>query len=205
MNASRMLFLAIVVIVTAVWRVVPHTFHVVPTHALAVWAGACLIDRRKNWSSALACLLPLAAQLVSDIVIERTRMGTYYAPMLMVSVYCSLLASVAIGWLVNSRWAKSWSGPLWIAGAGVASWTTFFVLTNFAEWAFTGYYPRTLAGFRDCYIAAWLFDSGKVAGVQIAPLSMLGNLVFQGALFGTWALLPSRETESTTSTAAATN
>jgi len=206
MNASRMLFLVVVVAVTAVWRLVPHTFNIVPMHALAVFAGACMIDRRKSWSGALACLLPLTAQLVSDIIIEQTRSGAaYYAPLLMVSVYSSLLISVAIGWVINTRWVKRWTGALWVAGAGVASWTAFFLLTNTAEWAFGNHYPHTMQGLVNCYIAGWLFDSGKVYGLQIAPLSLFGNLIFQGAVFGTWALLPSRETEAATSPATATN
>ena len=49
-----------------------------------------------------------------------------------------------------------------------------FALTNGADWAFGNDYPRTLAGLTNCYIAGWLFDSGKFLGVSLAPVSLFG-------------------------------
>jgi hypothetical protein len=88
-------------------------------------------------------------------------------------VYASFLVNVAIGlWLQNRRSA----GKIGIAvflGA-----TQFFVVTNFAFWAFERFYPRTLAGLATCYIA----------GIPFFWNTLAGDAVYSAVLFGGFAL-----------------
>ena len=65
-----------------------------------------------------------------------------------------------------------------VAGAVLASSTSFFVLSNFAVWAGSGMYPHTAAGLAACYVAAIPFYANDV----------MSTAVTAGALFGLPAL-----------------
>jgi hypothetical protein len=54
----------------------------------------------------------------------------------------------------------------------------FFVVTNFAMWAAGGFYPRTVAGLRACYLA----------GVPFFWNTLAGDALYAGVLFGGYAL-----------------
>jgi hypothetical protein len=55
---------------------------------------------------------------------------------------------------------------------------TFFLITNFGMWLFSGFYPLTSAGLAACYVAAIPFFQNTVAG----------DLVYAALLFGGFAL-----------------
>jgi hypothetical protein len=55
----------------------------------------------------------------------------------------------------------------------------FFVMTNFAMWLNSGFYPRTSAGLVDCFVAAIPFYQNSVAG----------DLFYSAVLFGGFSLL----------------
>jgi hypothetical protein len=63
--------------------------------------------------------------------------------------------------------------------ASVAGSVSFFVITNFGMWLFSGFYPATLSGLAACYVAAIPFFQNSVAG----------DLFYAAALFGGFALL----------------
>jgi hypothetical protein len=52
--------------------------------------------------------------------------------------------------------------------------TAFYVATNFAVWAFTGLYEKTLAGLAQCYLAAVPFYRTMLAG-DVFFLIVLGG------------------------------
>ena len=138
-------------------RLLPHAPNLTPVAASAVFAGAVLRGR------ALALAVPLAAMLLSDLVLGG------YDWRIMGVVYASLALPALLGGWGRSR-------PLVLAPIVLSSSLIFFVTTNFAVWAFSGMYPDDLAGLVRCYIAALPFLQNTV----------LGDLAWSAALFGAW-------------------
>lgn len=150
---------AVLVVVAAASRAVPHPWNFTPMIAVALFGGARLA---RWWIASLAVLGCLA---LGDLAI-----GVFpYAGMEW--VYGSMLLVVAIGRVARDRGV---TGALVGALAGGA---VFFVVTNFAVWL-GSMYPHTGAGLVECYTAALPFYRNQIAG----------DLLFTGALFGAHAL-----------------
>lgn len=115
-----------------------------------------------------AVLVPLAVMVLSNLCLRQYNNFGQLA-----IVYVALLAPVAIGMLLkrNLRW--------WTVGIGAAvSSVSFYLLTNFAEWAFYNLYPHTMAGLIEGYVAAIPFFRNTLAS----------DLLFSGLIFGTYWL-----------------
>ncbi len=65
--------------------------------------------------------------------------------------------------------------PLLIVPVLLSSSLTFFVVTNFAVWAFSPMYAANVAGLVKCYIAALPFLQNMVAGDLFWGLVMFGG------------------------------
>ena len=148
---------AVLVVVAAASRVIPHPWNFTPMIAVALFGGARI---SKSWLAVVGVLGCLA---LGDIAI-----GVFpYEGM--ASVYLSMLLVVLLGRTLRSR--TSIVATLVTAlGAGAL----FFVITNFAVFVGTNLYPHTLAGLGECYVAAIPFYRNQI----------VGDLVFSGALFG---------------------
>ena len=158
-NNARLAVLLSAIVAAAALRLVPHPPNFSPIDAMALFSGAYLGRR------AIAFVAPLAALLLSDMVL-----GFYRG---MPTVYATVALIVVIGWWLSSR-----RTPLRIAGAAIASSVTFFLLTNFGMWLFSGFYPLTTAGLAACYVAAIPFFQNTVAG----------DLFYAALLFGGFAV-----------------
>ena len=159
-NHSRLLAILIAIVVAAALRLVPHPPNFTPIGAMALFSGAYLGRR------GAAFIAPLGALLLSDLFL-----GFYHG---MAFVYATTALVVVIGWWVSSR-----RSPLRIGAAALASSVTFFVLTNFGMWLFSGFYPLTVSGLAACYVAAIPFFQNTVAG----------DLFYAAMLFSGFALL----------------
>jgi hypothetical protein len=162
-----MLTLTGLVFLAALARLAPHPPNVTPIAAMALFGGAYMSNRR------LAYMLPLAAMLLSDIVLG----ATVYGKAILFSqpiVYACLLATVAMGRLIRSK-----RSALAIAIVTLASSCLFYAVTNFAVWTSGHLYPMTLAGLETCYVAAIPFFRNSLAG----------DAAFVVILFGGFALL----------------
>ncbi len=139
-------------------RVTPHAPNFTPVAASALFAGMVLRGR------ALALSVPLAAMLISDLVLgcsEWRLMGT---------VYVALAVPALFG-----RWGRA-RGAIVLAPLAVSSSLIFFATTNFAVWAFSGMYTHDLAGLVHCYIAALPFLHN----------TLLGDMFWTTLLFAGW-------------------
>jgi hypothetical protein len=155
----RMLLALAIIALAAALRMAPHPWNFTPVGAMALFSGAILKDRR------LALLFPLLALFAGDIFIGFHK--------LMPVVYASFLVSVAIGfWLRDHRTVGR------ISAATLLGATQFFLVTNFAVWAFDFSYPHTRAGLLACY----------VAGIPFFWNTLAGDAVYAGLLFGGFAL-----------------
>lgn len=163
--SSRLTFVTAIVVSAALSRLLPHVPNVTPITAVALFSGAYLADRR------LAFAAPLAALLLSDIVLGFDRAGETAA------VYLSFALVVALG-----LWVRNRRSALRIGAAALSASLLFFLITNFAVWAFGAIYPHSAAGLIACFVAALPFFRETLAG----------DLSYTVLLFGGFALLQQR-------------
>ena len=138
-------------------RLLPHPPNFAPIVAIALFGGVYL-------SRKAAFLLPILIMIISDIFIG------YYEPKLMASVYGSFLLCVALGFWLKRH--KKWYTVL---GSSIFGSLIFFFLTNFAVWAFTPWYAKTISGLIQCYLMALPFFKN----------TLLGDLFYVAVFFGT--------------------
>ncbi len=148
MNQRKALVaLSVLAVIFAVtFRLVDHPANFAPIGAIAL-ISAYYLTARGSWA------IPLGAMLLSDAII-----GFYSLPV-MFAVYASYLAMWGLG-----RWAKNAETKTALVPAVLFGSITHFVLTNFAVWAFTGMYAKTLSGLALSYTMAIPFFKWTLAG-----------------------------------------
>ena len=155
----RAILAAVMIILAAVVRILPHPWNFTPIGAMAIFSGAMFRDRR------IAFLFPLVALFAGDLFVGLHR--------LIPVVYASFLLSVLIGtWLANRR------SILRIGGAVFLGSLQFFFITNFAIWKVFDTYPHTPAGLAACYLTGLPFFGNTLAG----------DALYATLFFGTFAL-----------------
>lgn len=173
---ARFYTLLSITLAAALARLLPHWPNFTPIGALALFGGAYFMRR------GAAFAVPLAAMLISDIVLGITRYGTvmwHSQPV----VYGSFVAVVFIGMLLrNRRTLFSVGGAFSVAGASVAASVLFFLTTNFAVWYGGEMYPDTAGGLVACY----------VAGIPFFWNTLAGDLFYSAVLFGSFELAQRR-------------
>lgn len=155
-------FLAIAfVIAGAILRFVPHFPNFAPITAMALFGGVYLGKK-------YALIVPLMAMLVSDLFIG------FYDIKLMTGVYISFLLVGLIGLFI-----KKYKNIGTIIGGTILSSVLFFLITNFAVWAFYDWYPHTLSGLTQCFTMAIPFFRG----------TLMGDLFYVTILFGIYEII----------------
>ncbi len=171
--SKRTIVLAGVVLTAAMARLIPHYPNLTPIGAMALFGGACLADRR------LAFLLPLAAMLLSDVVLGLTVYGMWTLVTIQPVVYGCILAYSAIG-----RWVSDRRSAWQVGGGALAGAVFFFLVTNFAVWV--GGHPGT-------HSTTSLMQT-YADGIPFFGYTLIGDLAYSAVLFGGLALLESRVT-----------
>lgn len=151
------------ILAAAALRLCPHLPNFTPIAAMALFGGAHLADKR------LAFGVPLAALLLSDAVLG------FYPGMLAVYGSFALIVVLGLGLRTNRT-------ILSVAGTALVGSLLFFIITNFAVWAAGALYPRTPAGFSECFVAAIPFFQNTLAG----------DAFYAAMLFGGFALAQKR-------------
>ena len=119
--------------------------------------------RREFADKRAAFLVPLTAMFLGDLVL-----GLHA---LIPVIYGCFALIVCLGfWLRKQRSAGR------IIVAALASSVLFFVITNFAFWASTSLYPKTVAGLAECYVAAIPFFRNALAGDPFFTTVLFGGL-----------------------------
>lgn len=156
------LAIAIFLIFTGIaFRFLPHSPNFTPIAAIALFGGV-------YFSRKIATCLPISAMLISDLFIG------FYSWRLMVSVYLSFLICVFLGFKLKTN--KKWYT---ILGYSLLGSCIFYLLTNFAVWAFTGWYPKNFEGLIQCYFMALPFFKN----------TLMGSLFYTGLLFGVYEFI----------------
>ncbi|GAB4536062.1 MAG: hypothetical protein Tsb0010_15720 [Parvularculaceae bacterium] len=151
-------------------RLLPHPPNFAPIAAIALFAASL------TRSSAAGFAIAALALIVSDAAIG------FYDWRVMAAVYFAYALPALLGRGVTpDRIAPVRTGVFALAAS-----VSFFLVTNFAVWAFGGLYPITAAGLGAAYTNALPFFKYTLAG----------DLFWTAALFGAWAglrrILPER-------------
>lgn len=167
----RLATLTSIILVTALFRLIPHWPNFTPVAALALF-GAAMFERK--W---LGLVIPGLAMLLSDTLIGFH--GT------MSAVYLSF----GLTWLLGI-WALRRPTAVTIALTSVLSSVLFFLITNFAVWYRDSFYSQDLQGLLACYTAGLAFYNGQSFFLN----GLAGDLFFSGLLFGSYYFLQQRFT-----------
>ncbi|MBI5222731.1 MAG: hypothetical protein HY980_04550 [Candidatus Magasanikbacteria bacterium] len=149
---------SLLIILGIMARMLPHPANFAPIGAVALFGGIYLSRR-------YAIVIPLIAMLISDIFIG------FYTWQIMASVYISFALAGLIGLLVRKNKKLST-----IIGGTVLGSILFFLITNFAVWAFGSMYAHNFTGLMQSFIMAIPFFRN----------SLLGDLFYVGLLTGTY-------------------
>jgi hypothetical protein len=163
---SPKIYLVLIMIFTgAMMRLIPHWPNFTPIAAIALFGGTFI--KRKE----LAFLVPVAAMLLSDLVIG------FHSTML--PVYLSFIAIVTLGLALQRRLTL-----VNTFSASLAASVLFYLVTNFASWT-SGLmpYPMNVAGLMQCYIA----------GLPFLFNGVLGDMFYTSVLFGSVYLITNRQ------------
>ena len=174
----RLVTLTTIVLAAALFRLLPHWPNFTPVAALALF-GAATFERR--W---LGLVAPLAAMLLSDTLIGfHGSMG---------AVYFSFVVTWVLGlWAIRPAILAGKTPAVRIAAASVTASVLFFLITNFAVWYGSTFYPQTTAGLMSCYVAGLAFYNGTSFFLN----GLFGDLFFNGLLFGGYYFLQQRFTK----------
>lgn len=153
----------------------PHNFS--PIAAMGLF-GAAYMNRR--W---LAIVVPFAALFLSDLFLNNVVYSQFYTQFTWITsgwIYAAFAMVIFMGWLLLRQKAT----PARIFAASLAASVIFFLVTNYSVWAEGVMYPKSFAGLLMCY----------TAGLPFLGNTILGDLFFSTALFGTYYLITSRQT-----------
>ncbi len=159
--ATAAIFVALVAI-AVVGRWGQPDWCVTPMAAVGLMAGYALPRR---WAVATT----LSAMLLSDALL-----ASYGSWQVAVAVYATMTAAPLLGALLRRQLPSHAAGAARLVGLSLTPALLFFVVTNFAVWAFETHYAKTAAGLVECYTAALPF----------LRRMLVGDLAYVGAVFG---------------------
>lgn len=143
--SKNTVFIIFLVLAAALSRLVPHIPNFTPIAAIGLMAASYF---KKNH---FAFVVPILAMLISDFFI-----GFHST---MVWVYGSLVAIVFVGQFLLKK-----ISVLNVALSALISSVIFFIVTNFGVWISYDFYPKTWAGFVECYTLAIPFFTNTLMG-----------------------------------------
>ena len=168
--------LVAMIVAAAMSRLLPHPPNFSPVEAIALFGGAYFASR------AWAVLVPLAAMLISDVVLAALNGGSYsfanyFASTSFWVVYGCIAVSAVLGFGLRGK-----VGGAKVLGYSLLGSVLFFLATNFGAWLGSTMYPQNGAGL----VAAY------AAGIPFFQWTVLGTLSYAALLFGGFALLRRR-------------
>lgn len=161
MSAYFALFVAILS------RILPYTFQTTSVGFTAVGGGLLYFGaRRGRWHTVAAMLALMATDYYLTTSIFNYPFHT--------SAYLATWVWYAAVILLGHQALSGKSTFVRVAGAVLATSTSFFLLSNFAVWAGSTMYPHTGAGLVACY----------VAGIPFYANDLMSTAITAGAFFG---------------------
>jgi hypothetical protein len=158
-------YLFVIFAVLARMPFMPHPWNFTPVAAALLYFGA-RGPRRQMW-------VPFLLLAASDLILNRF-VYAYPFGLDQLVVWAWYAAILMLGTQLRDSPLRKNTGWLRIAGAALASSISFFLLSNFAVWAFGTMYPRTLSGLTTCY----------AAGIPFFRRGLSGDMLFTAVMFG---------------------
>lgn len=183
MKFSKQLIYTLIalVVVAALYRIIPNRpLGFAPQIAMALFAGSVIKNRKYSFA------LPLLSMLISDVLYQllytaglSTIAGFYSGQWLNYLLFAGL---TVIGFFISQK------NVLQIGLGALAGPSVYFLISNFLVWMGGGGYhhPKTMAGLLQTYVDGIPFYTG----------SLVATIVFCGILFGGYALLTKKKTET---------
>jgi hypothetical protein len=157
----------LVLLLAVLSRILPHAFSTTSVGFTAVGGGLLFFGaRRSRWHAIIATL----ALIATDYYLTVYAYSYPFHP----RAYVVTWAWYAAVCLLGHQMLHGKPSALRVAGAVLASSTSFFLLSNFVVWMGGALYPHTAAGLATCYIAAIPFYANDAMSTAITA----------GALFG---------------------
>jgi hypothetical protein len=163
---QNQIFLTIALILFGiVSRILSHTVNFMPNFspvaAIALFSGFYF---KGKWQ----IIMPLLIMLTSDSFIG------FYSLGIMLAVYICIILNAFLGRLINKEKIGNRLLPIALLGSSI-----FYLVTNFAVWSLSSWYPHTIAGLLNCYYLALPFFRN----------TLLGDVFYSGVLFGAYAVV----------------
>jgi hypothetical protein len=165
------LFIAIVIFIAALSRILPHPPNFTPIAAIALFGGSCFKNKKMGF------IISLLAMFVSDLIIGFHNTMPY--------VYVSFILISLIGNQMQSN-----KKPENIIFYSLISSLLFFMLTNFGVWA-SGGFEAGMNGLLNTYLIAIPFYESSVFGSFFLN-TILGDLFYCGILFGSFQVVKNK-------------
>lgn len=161
-------FSALVIILIAASRLMPHTDNFVPVFAMILFASVHLKNKLQ------AILISIGALWLSDLYINNWgKYAEYHNDFVLFSSPFNYLSYLLIA-LIGFKLFQSTISIKKVFGSSLFIGVVFFIVSNFGVW-FSGFmYPLTFDGLLSCYIAAIPFFRATLAS----------NILFSFILFG---------------------
>jgi len=154
-------------IVALLSRILPHAFQATSVGFTAVGGGLLFFGaRRSRWQTIPAVI----ALMATDYYLTTYVYNYPFHASAYVVTWVWYAAVCLFGHQVLARKASA----LRVAGAVLATSTSFFLLSNFAVWIGNAMYPHTAAGLGLCYVAAIPFYANDVMSTAITAGAFFG-------------------------------
>ncbi|MEG9434972.1 hypothetical protein JAO29_02125 [Edaphobacter sp. HDX4] len=154
-------------LVAVLSRILPHTFQATSVGFTAVGGGLLYFGaRRSRWHVIPAVLTLMATDVYLTLYV-------YNYPF-HVSEYVVTWLWYAAVFLMGSQVLAHKQSALRVAGAVLATSTSFFILSNMVVWCAGMMYPHTAAGLLACYVAAIPFYANDLMSTAITAGAFFG-------------------------------
>jgi hypothetical protein len=168
----RISVIVALILIVALSRLTP-IYNFSPLGALGLFGAAYF---KRKWQ---VFLIPIAAIWISDVLVNNVLYSSYYSSFTWVYdgfywQYGSYLLIALVGLFIF----KKVNATRVLAGA-LSATVLFFFVSNFGSWASSPLYPKSFAGLMSAF----------AAGIPFIKGTLLGNLIYSGVLFGSFALL----------------
>lgn len=152
----------------AITRLFPHPHNFTPLAAIALFGAAYF--KREWWMLAV----PFVALFLSDLFINNVIYSGLNPQFTLITSWW-IYAAFALIMLVGMGWLQKIT-TFRVLGASLSASLLFFLVTNFSVWLESSMYPTSLAGLLSCY----------TAGIPFLGNTVMGDLFFSAAMFGTY-------------------
>jgi hypothetical protein len=168
----RISIIAALILIVALSRLIP-IYNFSPLGALGLFGAAYF---KRKWQ---VFLIPIAAIWISDLLVNNILYASYYSSFTWFYdgfywQYGSYLLIALVGLFIF----KKVNTTRVIVGTLTAT-VLFFFVSNFGSWITSPLYPKNIGGLMACL----------AAGIPFIKGTLLGNLIYSGVLFGSFALL----------------